>query len=95
MTITEFEQSHRTINKMADEYYQKIQKRTEVFKKLIFKCHSLNNGDYEKVQQSIESDLGPINPNLIRRCYYRIIKAPLFKQIFGLRVFQRLKQKMK
>lgn len=95
VTITEFEQSHRTLNKMADEYYQKFQKRTEVFKKLIFKCHSLNNGDYEKVQQSIESDLGPINPNLIRRCYYRIIKAPLFKQIFGLRVFQRLKQKMK
>lgn len=95
VTSTEFEQSRQVLNEMADEYYQKFQERTKKFKNLVFKSHALDNNDYAKVQQLIESKLGPINPNLIRRCYYRVIKAPLFKQIVGLRVFQRLRQKMK
>lgn len=95
ITVTEFEQSRRALDEMSNDYYHKFRERTEQFRKLLFEKRSLSDDDYDKIQQTIESKLGPINPSFIRRCYYRIIKAPLFKQIFGLRVFQRLKQKMK
>ena len=49
----------------------------------------------EQIQQTIENKLGPLNPGLTRRMYYRMIKAPIFKKIFGLRFFQQVKKKVK
>lgn len=95
VTDNEFKQSQIALKKMATDYYSKFVERTHQFEKLEFNLQPLTDKDKLQIRQTIERKLGPLNPGLPRRMYYRMIKVPLFKKIFGLRFFQRVKKKVK
>ena len=95
VTTDEFEQSQAALKAMAADYYSKFVDRIRQFEDLEFNLQPLTDKDKLQIQQTIENKLGPLNPGLTRRIYYRIIKAPIFKKIFGLRFFQRVKKKVK
>lgn len=95
VTTDEFEQSQAALKAMAADYYSKFVDRTQQFENLEFNLQPLTDKDKLQIQQTIENKLGPLNPGLTRRIYYRMIKAPIFKKIFGLRFFQRVKKKVK
>ena len=95
VTTDEFEQSQAALKKMAADYYSKFVERTQQFENLEFNLQPWTDKDKLQIQQTIENKLGLLNPGLPRRLYYRMIKAPIFKKIFGLRFFQRVKKKVK
>ena len=95
VTTDEFEQSQAALKAMAADYYSKFVDRTQQFENLEFNLQPLTDKNKLQIQQTIENKLGPLNPGLTRRIYYRMIKAPIFKKIFGLRFFQRVKKKVK
>ncbi|OAQ06341.1 hypothetical protein A3O17_01170 [Ligilactobacillus aviarius] len=92
---SEFIASQEVLKMMSADYYSKLERRTAKFKNLEFETEPLTDQDYIDVQIKVENKLGSLNPGIIKRIYYRILKMPLFKQLFGLRFFQRLKQKIK
>ena len=93
VTTDEFERSQTALKTMAADYYSKFVDRTQQFENLEFNLQPLTDKNKLQIQQTIENKLWTIKSRIDPRIYYRMIKAPIFKKIFGLRFFQRREEK--